>query len=272
MATTYTKGRIYKLDPNVLQPDTGQARTHMDPNGLKELAASLTQYGVLEPVIFRQDAESKLVIVAGERRVAAAKIAGLAVIPATYNNENYREISLIENLLREDLTPIDEAEGVDRLMKECGYSQNQLSEKISKSQSAISLIMSLNRLPENVKNQCRTNPNIPRYVLTEIAKIKTEEGMEKAFEKYMQTQSAKEQGPQPAKPRLRKEQVLVQQVDQLNGKLVNTAWQEWQEADRQDMVSVLQGIRGTAASILQDMGANIDREEEPETSGGRNLA
>ena len=51
-----------------------------------------------------------------------------------------------------------------------------------------------------------------------------------------------------------------------------TVWQEWQEADRQDMVTVLHGIRGTAASILQDMGANIDREEEPETSAGRNLA
>jgi len=125
MATTFTKGKVYKLDISALQPDPAQARTFMDPGSLAELTASILKHGVLEPILFRRDEQGTLVIVAGERRVAASKAAGLSTVPGIFIDGNHREISLVENLLRENLTS------------------------------------TLTRLPEDVLSQCRTNPGIP---------------------------------------------------------------------------------------------------------------
>lgn len=100
MATTYLKGRIYKLDVNSLQADPLQPRRYLDPGALNELAASIQKHGVLQPILFRQDDLAALFVVAGERRLAASKQVGLATIPSLYVDGKHREISLIENILR----------------------------------------------------------------------------------------------------------------------------------------------------------------------------
>lgn len=268
MAGTYTKGRVYKIEIAALQTAAVQPRTFMEANSLAELTASVLQYGVLEPILFRLDEENKLRIVAGERRVAAAGKAGLKTVPAMFvEGDNHQEISLVENLLREDLTAVEQAEGMAQLMKDRNYTQNQLSEMINKSQSHINEILAINRLPEDVKNQCRTNPNIPKYILTEIAKDKTEAGMADKFQKYMEKQAAKGQPKKTAAAAgLRRELVLIRQVDTLNGKLVDLPWQEWTESDQQDLANVLGSIRQTTGNILQAMGVtNADEAEEGST-------
>jgi len=268
MAGTYTKGRVYKIEIAALQTAAVQPRTFMEANALAELTASVLQYGVLEPILFRLDEENKLRIVAGERRVAAAGKAGLKTVPAMYvEGDNHQEISLVENLLREDLTAVEQAEGMAQLMKDRSYTQNQLSEMINKSQSHINEILAINRLPEDVKNQCRTNPNIPKYILTEIAKDKTEAGMADKFQKYMEKQAAQGQPKKTAAAAgLRRELVLIRQVDTLNGKLVDLSWQEWTESDQQDLANVLGSIRQTTGNILQAMGVtNADEAEEGST-------
>jgi len=268
MAGTYTKGRIYKIEIAALQTDAAQARTFMESNSLAELTASVLKYGVLEPILFRQDDENKLRIVAGERRVAAAGKGGLKTVPAMYvEGDNHQEISLVENLLREDLTAVEQAEAMAQLMKDRNYTQNQLSEMINKSQSHINEILAINRLPADVKNQCRTNPNIPKYILTEIAKDKTEAGMAAKFQKYMEKQAAQGQPKKTAAAAgLRKELVLIRQVDTLNGKLVDLPWQEWTESDQQDLANVLGSIRQTTGNILQAMGGtNVEEAEEGST-------
>ncbi|HEY5497653.1 MAG TPA: ParB/RepB/Spo0J family partition protein, partial [Syntrophales bacterium] len=256
MAVKFSKGRIYKLDPAVLQSDPQQPRKFLDPIGINEMAATMIKLGVLEPILFRQDEVESLIIVAGERRVAAAKKAGLATIPSLFVDKDHREISLVENLLRQDLTPIEESEAMAVLMKERNYNQLQLGDMLGKSQPAVAQILSLNNLPETVKGQCRSNPNIPRSLLLEVVKNKTAKGMETAYNKEIAKRQAKEAaGTQKVKAaRSSSEQAMIKQIDGLNGKMANLQLEGWGESDRQDITVVLRDIRGTAARLLQSLG------------------
>ena len=276
MTVKYSKGRIYKLDPAILKTDPQQPRKFLDPIGINEMAATMIKLGVLEPILFRQDEVETLFVVAGERRVAAAKKAGLATIPSLYVDANHREISLVENLLRQDLTPIEESEAMGALMQERNYNQIQLGEMLGKSQPAVAQILSLNNLPTSVKDQCRSNPNIPRSLLLEVVKSKTAKGMETAYNKEIAKRQAQELGTQKVKTaRSTKEQAMIKQVVSLNGKMADLQLEGWGESDRQDMTVVLRDIRGTAARLLQSLGENVSEEGEepvPEESNRPNLA
>jgi ParB family chromosome partitioning protein len=114
--SAYQKGRIYTLELAHLQTDPNQPRKSLDPQALGELAASINEHGVLQPILFRVDLQAEaLCIVAGERRCAAAQQVGLTTIPGIFVDGNTAEISLVENLLRHDLTAIEEAEALQRL-------------------------------------------------------------------------------------------------------------------------------------------------------------
>lgn len=138
-----------KIKPNPLQP-----RSNFDPNKLNELAETISSYGVIQPVIV-QKKDDGFVLVAGERRFRAAKIAGLKKIPAlikNYNKNQVMEITLVENLQREDLNPIEEAAAYKKLIDEFGFSQEELAGKLGKSRSAIANSVRLLSLCEEVKN------------------------------------------------------------------------------------------------------------------------
>jgi len=122
-----------------LQPDPTQPRKHIDPVALDEMTASVSQMGIIQPVVCRQDPATGLVyVVAGERRCAAARKAGLATVPAVFiDGGNYAEIALVENLLRQDLNPVEEAEALQRLMDAHAYQQDQLAKIIGKSKATI---------------------------------------------------------------------------------------------------------------------------------------
>lgn len=177
--------QLYHVPIGALIPDPDQPRKHIDEAALKELRASIVKHGVLQPVIFRKTEEGSLVLVSGERRYWASQLAEKADIPAIYNaGGNATEIALVENLQRENLSPIETAEGLQRLKEEGGYTSGQLCAVIGKAESTICEILSLNRLPEAVKSECRTDPTVPRRALVEIAKGKDEEAMTKLFAKY----------------------------------------------------------------------------------------
>ena len=114
-AITYTKGKLYDLDITKVQPDPEQPRKYFDEQSLNELAASITSHGVLQPILVREDGAGTFLIVSGERRFQASKLAGSANIPAIITDGEPAEISIIENLLRENLTAIEEAEAIERL-------------------------------------------------------------------------------------------------------------------------------------------------------------
>ena len=133
-----------------------QPRKTFSPAELQDLADSIKEKGVLVPIILRtvQNKPHLYEIVAGERRYRAAKMAGLTEIPAlvkNLTNQNAMEIALIENVQRENLNPIEEADGYKNLMEKCGYEIGDISRLIGKSESYIRNLMRINSLPESVK-------------------------------------------------------------------------------------------------------------------------
>jgi len=277
MAIKYVKGKLYKLQITALQGDPVQARKYMDPIALNELTASIQKLGVLTPIQFRQDDQEALFIVSGHRRVKAAGHAGLTEINGTFTDGDTRLQGFVENLQRESLTPIDEAEEMDALMKEYAFNQYQLAAALGKGQSSVSETLSLNRLPEDIRSASRTNPNIPKTMLLDIAKLKNESSMRRKFQKEMEKAA---QAGKPAvqvqkqKPALSTQRALITEMDGLTGKLGGLPWREWSEDDRNDVANAAAGIRRAANELLADMNWSSGEEEggEPDLPPSSNLA
>ena len=149
-------GRV-NLDEIVSDPN--QPRKFYNEKGLEALAETIKVKGVLQPIVVRKGEDGQIHLVAGERRVRAAKMAGKKKIPAVFMNPNSRtnslEIYLIENLHRESLKPLEEAEAVQRLKEEHSYTDRELGIITGKSSKAIAELLSINRLPDIVKKECR---------------------------------------------------------------------------------------------------------------------
>jgi ParB family chromosome partitioning protein len=130
-----------------------QPRRQFSEESLEELAASIREMGVLQPIIVRQEGEGDYVLVAGERRLRAARLAGLATIPALVRSPSEQqmlEMALVENVQREDINPIDAALAYKRLMDEFGMTQEQVAQRVGKSVPAISNTLRLLQLPEYI--------------------------------------------------------------------------------------------------------------------------
>ena len=185
--TGYEKGKLYQLGLDRLVPDPEQPRKYFDEQALGELQTSIAGHGVLQPILVREGGGGELVIVSGERRYQAARNAGLGTIPAILIDGNPAEIAIIENLQRENLTAIEEAEAIERLRAEHDYRLADLSATLGKAESTLSELLSLNRLPAEVKDDCRTNPKAMRSILTIIARQKTPEKMLSLYAKYRES-------------------------------------------------------------------------------------
>ena len=138
---------IDEIDPNASQP-----RRDFDKEALEQLADSIREAGVLSPILVVENG-MRYRIVAGERRYRAARLAGLETVPCivrSMTNEQQMEAALIENLQRQDLTPIEEAAAIRSLMQECGYTQEQAARKLGKSRPAIANALRLLNLPKAV--------------------------------------------------------------------------------------------------------------------------
>ena len=147
------KDTVKLVKISLVEPNREQPRKNFRDEGIDELAASISQYGVIQPLLV-QKKDDYYEIIAGERRWRAAKKAGIREIPVIvreYNSKEAVEISLIENIQREDLNPIEEAMAYDRLMREFSMTQEQVAERVSRSRSAIANALRLLRLPEALK-------------------------------------------------------------------------------------------------------------------------
>ena len=140
--------KITKVEPNREQP-----RKNFDEDALQELAVSIKQFGLLQPILV-QDRKDYYEIIAGERRWRAAKLAGLKEVPViirNYTEQEIVEISLIENIQREDLNPIEEAQAYKRLLTEFNLKQDEVAERVSKSRAAVTNSIRLLKLNEEVQ-------------------------------------------------------------------------------------------------------------------------
>ena len=137
-----------------LQPGRYQPRTRMDESSLQDLAASIRTYGVMAPIVVRPAAEGRWEIIAGERRYRAAQIAGLAEVPVVVRavpDEQALAMALIENIQREDLNPLEQAQAIRRLIDEFGYSHERAAEAIGRSRSTTSNLLRLLNLADPVQ-------------------------------------------------------------------------------------------------------------------------
>ena len=148
------KGNSFKLKVSEVRPNPYQPRKHFDDAALKELAESIKINGVIEPIVVRKSL-SGYELVAGERRLRASKLAKLQEVPAIlvdFNDTQMMEISLLENIQREDLSAIEEANAYQQLLDKLGYTQQQLSERVNKSREYIANILRLLKLPKDVQD------------------------------------------------------------------------------------------------------------------------
>ena len=155
-ATSEVAG-IQEIAVKDIAPNPNQPRKDFDINALNDLAGSLKKSGVIQPVVVRKLGSGYQLIV-GERRWRAAKLAGLDRIPAVVRDVSdveSLELGLVENLLREDLNPIEEAEAYQRLLAEFGWTQEDLAERVSKDRSTISNCLRLLKLPEPIRADLR---------------------------------------------------------------------------------------------------------------------
>ena len=141
------------VDINKVEPNREQPRKNFDEDALLELAESIKQFGLLQPILV-QDRKTYYEIIAGERRWRASKIAGLKEVPViirNYSEQEIVEISLIENIQREDLNPIEEAQAYKKLMVEFNLKQDEIAERVSKSRTAVTNSMRLLKLCDEVQ-------------------------------------------------------------------------------------------------------------------------
>ncbi len=150
--------KIIAISLEIIEKNPFQPRESFDDKGIKELAESIKEKGIIQPIIVREH-EDKYQIVAGERRFLAAKLAGLKSIPAIVKNisdEESAEIALIENVQRKDLNPIEEALAYKRLIDKFGYTQEELAKKIGKDRATITNSLRLLNLPDEIMEKLKS--------------------------------------------------------------------------------------------------------------------
>jgi ParB family chromosome partitioning protein len=173
------------LPLTLIEPNADQPRTNL--GNIEELAASIREKGVLEPILVRTLGTNRYQIISGERRFRAALVAGLDEIPAIeldVDDKEQLEIALIENIQRKDLTAFEEAEGFALLQQKFGYTHEKISQVIGKSRTTITETLSINDIPDRVRVMCREAGISNKSVLVQIARAGSEEAMEQVVRAY----------------------------------------------------------------------------------------
>ena len=172
----YETGRVIYLHPDVLHPNPNQPRKRFSPDGLEELAASIREHGVLQPLTVRK-VDGSFELVSGERRLRAARMAGLSEVPCIVIDVDgvcSSLLALVENLQRRDLDFLEEAMALDRLIHTYDLSQDEAARRIGKSQSAVANKLRLLKLSPRLRDRLRQNGLTERHARA-LLRLETEE-------------------------------------------------------------------------------------------------
>ena len=176
---------IGKIIPiNQIEPNPEQPRVEI--GDLTELASSIKQNGVLEPLLVKPNSNGTWMIIAGERRWRAANLAGLREVPCIeldIDEQSIAEIALIENLQRKDLTVWEEADGLAALNEKFGYTHEEISKKIGRSRTTVTELMAVASLSQNIRERCRQSNLTAKSILLEIARQFDETAMNEFLDK-----------------------------------------------------------------------------------------
>jgi ParB family chromosome partitioning protein len=189
-----------------VEPNAEQPRTQL--GNIEELAASVREKGVLEPILVRPIGPNRYQIISGERRYRAASMAGLDEIPAIeldVDDKEQLEIALVENIQRKDLTAFEEAEGFYVLQQKFGYTHEKISQVVGKSRTTITETLLINEIPDRIRVMCREAGISNKSVLVQVARAGSEEAMEQVVRAFAAGEMSREQlRRQTAKPEPKK--------------------------------------------------------------------
>ncbi|MBQ3181216.1 MAG: ParB/RepB/Spo0J family partition protein [Clostridia bacterium] len=152
--TTETEKEVKKIKITQIEPNKTQPRSDFDEEKIEELAESIKEYGILQPIVVKLNKNGFYTIIAGERRWRASRLVGLKEIPAVIKDvseQTEKEITLIENIQRENLNSLEEAAGIKELIEDYGLTQEEVAKKIGRSRTAVTNILRLLNLPEEIK-------------------------------------------------------------------------------------------------------------------------
>lgn len=181
-----TNEEIMEIDLNDLRPNPYQPRKTFDEQALNELASSIREHGVFQPIIVKKSIKG-YEIIAGERRVRASRLAGLQKIPAiirSFTESQMMEIALLENLQRENLSAIEEAYAYQKMLQNLNLTQDELSKKVGKSRSHITNILGLLRLPNDIQ-QLVTDSKISMGHARILSKLENEQQIREMADKIL---------------------------------------------------------------------------------------
>ena len=190
-------GSMIPLD--YIEPNADQPRTNM--GNIEELAASIREKGILEPILVRSIGPNRYQIISGERRFRAATMAGLDEIPAIefdVDDQETLEIALVENIQRKDLTPFEEAEGLQLLQQRFGYTHEKISQVIGKSRITVTETLLINDIPDRIRAMCREAGISNKSLLIQIARAKDEDSMKEVLRRVAAGEDAREARKAPA--------------------------------------------------------------------------
>jgi len=170
--------RISELDIEKIEPNPDQPRKYFDEESLKELAASIESRGLLQPILVRVGEGDTYIVVAGERRYRAHKLLNRATIAAIITSGDSDELALIENMQRENLTPVEEAEGIKRLIEKHGYHHEDAARIVGKARNTVTSLLKILSLPEDILEECKASNIATKTFLIELAGAPAEQQRE----------------------------------------------------------------------------------------------
>ena len=187
------KKELRSIPPNtalinlgLIRPNPSEPRKSQSEEGLRQLADSIQKHGLLNPILVRPEEDGTFTTLAGSRRIKACRLLGHKTIPALVVDGDPLQISLIENLVREDLNPVDEAEALTELKERTGFTLQELSLIAGRSESYTSEILSLAGLPETIKASVRTSEVLPtKNSLIELAREKDPKRLMKLWQSFL---------------------------------------------------------------------------------------
>jgi ParB family chromosome partitioning protein len=167
--------RIIEVDLVKLRPNPDQPRRDFNQESLRELADSIEQHGLIQPIAVARDPENDehFIIVAGERRFRAFQLLGRETVPAIITSGAPDEIALIENIQRENLHPLDEALALANLMTRHNYTHEEISKVVGKARNTVTELLGLTTLPQRIQDECRTSDIVSKSMLIEISRLPT---------------------------------------------------------------------------------------------------
>jgi ParB family chromosome partitioning protein len=250
----FVKGNLYQISIADFKPDPAQPRKVIDSEALAELQESIRAYGILQPLLFREGEGGWSIIVSGERRYQAALALGMLVLPAICVEGSFAEIALVENLQRQDLTCIEEAEALQRLMDEAKYTQEQLAGVIGKPRSSLSDTLSLMRLPVEIRDECRGDRKAAKGLLVEISRKKQVRGMATAWSRYKEGLLKAQGGPAQVRVKRSPGASFTLAVDTLRERIRDTDTAAWSEEELAAVHTSLRLLQEEMAGFMNPAG------------------